>query len=75
MHSKAWLDERTHRARERYKLLIANMTTYGYALFGSAFVDPLTQASALKPVNGLIMAMALALHALAYYLAPRGEKP
>lgn len=57
------------------KLLTANMTTYGYALLGSALVDPVLRTSGLRPANLVMVAAALALHGIAGYLVPEGEKP
>ncbi|MCF8506428.1 MAG: hypothetical protein K9G59_16070 [Caulobacter sp.] len=57
------------------KLLTANMTTYGYALLGSALIDPAIKTAGLKPLNFAMIAAALALHVFAGYLVPEGEKP
>jgi len=40
------LPERLRRRRERMKLLTTNLTTYGYALSGSAFIDPFSARKA-----------------------------
>ena len=57
------------------KLLTANMTTYGYAFAGSAFIDPVLDTHGLGPVNLILMASGLALHCTAGYLVPEGEEP
>ena len=57
------------------KLLTANMTAYGYALIGSALVDPALKTAGLKPLNFIMITAALALHVFAGYLVPEGEKP
>ncbi|MDP1737655.1 MAG: hypothetical protein Q8L23_09460 [Caulobacter sp.] len=57
------------------KLLTANMTTYGYALLGSAMIDPAIKTAGLKPLNFIMITAALALHVFAGYLVPEGEKP
>lgn len=48
------------------KLLTANMTTYGYALLGSALVDPVIKTAGLRPANLMMVVAALALHAIAW---------
>ena len=75
MRARFSLVERKRRRRERFKLLAANMTAYGYAFTGSAFIDPVLNANGLRPVNGILMAGGLALHCFASYLVPEGEKP
>lgn len=67
--------ERKRQRRERVKLLTANMTTYAYAMMGSALIDPVLKASGLRTANLVMVAAAIALHGLAAYLAPEGEKP
>ncbi len=57
------------------KLLTANMTTYGYALAGSAFIDPVLKTEGLRPTNLVLFGAALVLHVLASYIAPEGESP
>lgn len=75
MRARLSLVERKRRRRERFKLLAANMTTYGYAFAGSAFIDPILNVDSLRPVNVVLMAGGLALHCVASYLVPEGEKP
>lgn len=75
MRARLSLVERKRRRRERFKLLAANMTTYGYAFAGSAFIDPVLNANGLRSVNVILMAGGLALHCVAIYLVPEGEKP
>lgn len=75
MRARLSLVERERRRRERFKLLAANMTTYGYALAGSALIDPVLKTAGLRPVNFTMIAAALALHCIASYLVPEGEKP
>lgn len=57
------------------KLLTANMTTYGYALVGSALVDPVLKSEGLRPLNLFMITAAFALHVFANYLVPEGERP
>lgn len=57
------------------KLLTANMTTYGYALMGSALLDPVLKTAGFGPLNFIMITAALALHVFAGYLVPEGEKP
>ena len=57
------------------KLLTTNMTTYGYALTGSALLDPALKTAGLRPLNFIMIGAALALHVIAGYLVPEGEKP
>ncbi len=75
MPAQLSLAERKRRRRERIKLFAANMTTYGYAFTGAAFIDPVLTAEGLRPANLILMAGGLALHCVAGYLAPEGEKP
>jgi hypothetical protein len=75
MRAKFSLEERKRRRRERMKLLTTNMTTYGYAFAGSAFIDPVLKADGLHQANLILMAGGLALHCVANYLVPEGEKP
>jgi len=75
MPVKLNIAERKRRWRERMKLLTANMTTYGYALTASALLDPVLKTVGLKPLNFIMIVAALALHGLAGYLVPEGEKP
>jgi hypothetical protein len=75
MRVRLSLEERKRRLRERMKLLTANMTTYGYALLGSAMIDPAIKTAGLKPLNFIMITAALALHVFAGYLVPEGEKP
>lgn len=57
------------------KLLTSNMTTYAYAFAGSAFIDPVLKVDGLRPVNMILIAGGIALHCVAGYLVPEGEKP
>jgi hypothetical protein len=75
MRARLSLTERLRRKRERMKLLTANMTTYGYALAGSAFIDPVLKTEGLRAANLILMASGLALHCIAGYIVPEGEKP
>ena len=75
MRARLSLVERKRRWRERMKLLTANMTAYGYALTGSALLDPVFKTAGFKPLNFVMITAALALHVVAGYLVPEGEKP
>lgn len=75
MRARLSLTERLRRKRERMKLLTANMTTYGCALAGSAFIEPVLKTEGLRAANLILMASGLALHCIAGYIVPEGEKP
>lgn len=75
MRARLSLEERKRRRRERLKLLTANMATYGYAIGGSAFVDPFLRGEPMGAVNILMASFALALHTIANYVVPEGERP
>ena len=75
MRARLSLVERKRRWRERVKLLASNMTAHGYALTGSALLDPVLKTAGLKPLNFIMITAALALHVLAGYIVPQGERP
>ena len=75
MRARLSLVERKRRWRERVKLLASNMTAYGYALTGSALLDPVLKTAGLKPLNFIMITAALALHVLADYIVPQRERP
>ncbi len=59
--------------RARIKLLVGNLTTYGYALIGASVIHPLLNGpvAALSSLAGF--GLGIAFHAGAWYIAPRGE--
>jgi hypothetical protein len=66
-------EERARRERTRIKLFSTILVTYGYALLGGALWEPLTKAQILGAQNLVLAAIALSMHAIALYIAPRGE--
>jgi hypothetical protein len=66
-------EESARRDRVRIKLFSSMLATYGYALLAGAAWEPLTKGEAFTaPKLGLTL-VAVALHALALYIAPNGE--
>ncbi|WP_269713960.1 hypothetical protein [Caulobacter sp. NIBR2454] len=72
--AKKHIETREARLRARLKLLTGNFTTYAYALTGAALVEPYIKGEAFNWANVLAISVAVAMHALAWYIAPRGEK-
>jgi|GEM_PF-3172561 len=58
----------------RLKLFTTNLTTYGYAVLGASFIDPYIKGAGFKAASYVGLALALVLHAVAWYVAPYGEK-
>ncbi|MFT4251438.1 MAG: hypothetical protein QM608_03025 [Caulobacter sp.] len=58
----------------RLKLFTTNLTTYAYAIMGASFIDPYIKGAGFKVGSYVGLALAVAFHALAWYIAPHGEK-
>ncbi len=58
----------------RIKLFATNLTTYGYAIMGAAFIEPYIKGMGFKGASYVGIGLALVFHALAWYSAPYGEK-
>ena len=67
------LQEREHAERTRIKLFASMPVAYGYALLGGALWEPLTKAEPFTGGKLVLVAIALAMHGYALYIAPRGE--
>ncbi len=66
--------QRANDLQVRLKLLVTNVTTYGYAIMGASFVDPFIKGAGFKMASYVGLALGLVLHVVAWYVAPYGEK-
>ncbi|PZR32118.1 hypothetical protein [Caulobacter segnis] len=69
------LERREADLQVRLKLFTTNMTTYAYAVMGASFIEPYIKGAGFKRASFVGIGLALVLHAIAWYAAPRGEKP
>jgi hypothetical protein len=66
-------EERARRDRVRAKLFTAMLTAYGYAMLGASLWEPVTRGENLEWPNYVLAFAGLVSHAVALYIAPRGE--
>lgn len=66
-------EERARRDRVRMKLFGAMLVGYGYAILAGSIWQPLANAEAIAASNYILAALGLAFHAIALYIAPKGE--
>lgn len=65
----------TPATQARFKLLGSTLNTYGFAIVGAAAIQPLTREHVVFPMAYIFVGVfGVALHCLAIYIAPRGEK-
>lgn len=55
------------------KLFGAMLVGYGYAILAGSIWQPLANAEAIAASNYILAALGLAFHAIALYIAPKGE--
>ncbi len=65
-------EEAARRNRVRIKLFTMMLVTYGYAVLAGSLWEPFT-SGAFGSANFAMAAFGMAMHALALYIAPRGE--
>jgi hypothetical protein len=58
----------------RLKLFTTNLTTYGNAVMGAAFIEPYIKGAGFKAASYVGIGLALVFHTAAWYAAPYGEK-
>ena len=66
-------EECARRDRVRIKLFGSILVTYGYAILAGSLWQPLSGGREFTAENLSLVAVGLAFHALALYIAPRGE--
>lgn len=65
-------EERARRDRVRTKQLTGILVGYGYAVLAGSLWQPLS-GEGISELNLSMIALGVALHAAALYIAPRGE--
>jgi hypothetical protein len=66
-------EECARRDRVRLKLFGTMLLAYGYAMLGGSLWQPLSGAEPITAVNLAVAALGLVFHAIALYIAPKGE--